>query len=520
MKRRAARSRWGGAWVGGALTALVLGAALGGSRPAAAIEPSASASASSAPVDDRELSPDEVAASSQQRHPLRPWEWPPGRTITVAPGVQRPSFQLPQKICSFDLPVCVHWEGVGAKGGASMPRNPKVLSLDSAWLWRRAQRALGEAEAALRYLHRAGLPLPEPDGFGPGAAGGSGAFDLYFDPDMSADGQSSHRIGIEPASSIPRDRAAAFGLLAGDLAVDDSCAGRSALARLVALAQLVAVDAGESPGTLASFAQLLTWDVTGCVPFAAIDDAQRFPERPMMPVTEPDDPAASPLLPYYLDQGFGAGLPGALAIDLFRASGQRTPPLALRYTNLDFFVTLAQLARGSKKTMADLLSDAAVARAFLGDREDGLHLPASAVFGTFGRPRFEAAWDYQTLPKRLSFTPLAPTGSSYTWIDVAGAPKGAGVIVSIAWELPITIRWAVLRVGHDGQELSRVDITREPGVFEVQRTILELDDTAGLLLVGVSVGEVGPRDPFRSDEAPYEPHGGTIYVLRQSDLPP
>jgi hypothetical protein len=499
--------------------------------PPAAAAPAVAASASAA-LPDRAFSPDEVAASSALRHPLRPWEWPPGRTLTLPPDVRRPAFQRPARLCSFREPVCVHWETAGAGGERERERgarggreagastHPHASTRTPAWLERRATSALAEAERAVRYLHRAGLPQPERDGFGEAAPGGSGAFDLYFDPAMSVDGYSNHRIGIEPASSIPRDRAAAFGLVAADLDVDDGCAGRSAIARLVALAQLAAVDAGESPGTLAASAQLLAWDVTGCVPLTAIDDAQRFPERPLMPVTEPDDPTASPLLPYYLDEGFGAGVPGALFIDLFRASGQRTPPLALRYTNVDFFVTLQQLSRGAKKTMADLLSDAAVARAFLGDREDGLHLPASAVFGAFGRPRFEAAWDYARLPKQLSFTPLYPTGASYTWIDLEGAPKGAGVIVSLAWERPITIRWTVVRVGHDGQELSRVDITREPGVFEVQRTILELEGAAGLLLVGVSVGEVGPQDPFRSDEAPYEPHGGTIYVLRQSDVPP
>ena len=424
--------------------------------------------------------------------PLSPSQWPPGRTI--AAGVARPATgRLP--FCSLTLPVCVH----------------RAPGPDEAPL---ALAYLASAEQALTALRRVGLPLPRPDG----RRGGSPGLDLYLWRAISASAASHYRIGIEPAESFPEDRSSVFALLSPSL--PPGCARETAVHRSVALSMLAAVDGGETGGTLASAASFLAWETTGCAPLEAIDDAQQRPELPMIPATEPDDPRASPLLPYYLDAGFGAGAPGALFAAVFRASGQRTPALALRYTNVDLFRTMARLAKASGKTIADVLVDAAIARAFHGDREDGLHVPASAALGTFGRPRFDGVFAYEALPRRISFTPVYPTGITYSYVDLAGAPKGAGVIVSMAWEQPVTFRWAVVRVGRDGQELSRVDLTRERGVFDVQRTILQIDEAAALLVVGVSVGEVNPADPFKADEAPYEPHGGTVYVLRQDQVPP
>jgi hypothetical protein len=439
--------------------------------------------------------------------PLRPDQWPPGRAIPNA--LERPKLSSKDvRVCSFAEPVCVH--GVlGVQDIASPSTSKGAAPIDASEVL--ADLAL--AERFVRVFRRMGLPLPRPDG----AAGGSADLDLYVSPALSPQARATYRVGIEPAESFPVDRAPAFAIVAAGLPA--GCARETAVARVVATAMLAAVDAGETGGTIAASASYLAWEATGCVPWEAIDDAQRRPEEPMIPVTALDDPGASPLLPFYLDTAFNAEVPGSLYVSLFRASGQSTSPPALRYANKDLFATLARVAKGSGKTIADVLVDAAIARAFHGDREDGLHVPASAALGAFGRPRFDASLRYDALPKRISFAPLEPTGITYTWVDLSGAPKDAGVIVSMAWERPVTLRWSVVRVGADGQELSRVDLTREPGVFEVQRTILQLQDSAALLIVGVSVGEVNPADPFKADEAPYEPHGGTVYVLRQTDVP-
>ncbi len=361
-------------------------------------------------------------------------------------------------------------------------------------------------------LRRMGLPVPRPDG----RAGGSADLDLYLVPTLPGEAGTSYRVGIEPADSFPQDRAAAFALV--DATLPPGCARETAIARSVALAGLVALDAGESGGTLASSASYLAWEATGCVPWDAIDDAQQRPERPMIATGAPDDPHASPLLPFYLDAAFNAAVPGSLFTGLFRAGAQSTPAMALRYENRDLYFTLAKVAKSTEKKLADVLSDAAIARAFHGDREDGLHIPSSAELGTFGRVRFDGSLRYDELPKRISITPVYPTGATYTWVDLAGAPKDASVIVSLAWEEPTTLKWSVLRVGADGQELSRVDITREPGIYEVQRSIFQLENVAGLLVVGVSVGETNPAEPFKIDAGPYTAHGGTVYVLRSTDV--
>lgn len=451
-----------------------------------------------------------VARAQEARPPKpfdRPFDWPSGRSIPNE-LVRPKSAPREARVCGLVEPVCVHVaERPAANKGARDKRAPQGTAEMSL-----ALGYLASAERAMSRLRRMGLPTPRPDG----SAGGSPDLDLYLVGPPPGPAGTSYRVGVDPADSFARDRASAFALVADDLR--PGCAREAAIARSVALAQLAALDAGESGGTLASSANYLAWEATGCVPWDAVDDAQTHPEWPMIATGALDDPAASPLLPFYLDAAFNAGVPGSLYAGLFRAGAQQTPATALRYTNLDLYLTLAKVAKSTEKKLADVLSDAAIARAFHGDREDGLHIPSSGELGAFGRVRFDGSLRYDELPKRFSFTPVYPTGATYTWVDLAGAPKDASIIVSMAWEEPITLKWSVLRIGADGQELSRVDITREPGVYEVQRTIFQLENAIALLIVGVSVGETNPAEPFKLDDAPYTPHGGTVYVLRGTDV--
>ena len=233
----------------------------------------------------------------------------------------------------------------------------------------------------------------------------------------------------------------------------------------------------------------------------------------MIDASPVDDELASPLLPWYLDAAFGVQTPGTLLTAFWYGGRQVTPPTATRFHNdPDFIRVLARVAKSKEKALDDVLIDFAVSRAFFGDRDDQLHLEETAFLGTFGRPRFDASWTYGSLPRRLAFTPLGPTGVVYLWLDLAGAPEHPGVNFHASWESPVTIHWALVRVGKDGQEISRIDVTHERGVYVSERRVLELEGAAGLLLVGVSAGEVALDHPFRIDEAPYEPHGGTIYL--------
>jgi hypothetical protein len=261
----------------------------------------------------------------------------------------------------------------------------------------------------------------------------------------------------------------------------------------------------------------LAASVTDCWASAleGVDDAQDHPERALVRAGDLDDDG-SVVLPLYLEGGFGAGAEGTLLTALFYGEQQSTPAEASRFHNQpDLWATLRRVAHVKEKRLDDVLLDVAVARAFYGDRDDGRHVPESAFAGAFGRVRFDASWPFATLPRRVAFTPLEPTGATYVWVDLAGAKSELALGIHAEWEAPVTMRWALVRVGEGGDEVSRIEVTTERGVRMVERTAQELAHLAGLLIVGVNLGEVALDHPFRIDEAPYEPHGGTVYVVRE-----
>ncbi|HEU4407940.1 MAG TPA: hypothetical protein VFS43_21945, partial [Polyangiaceae bacterium] len=414
-------------------------------------------------------------------------DWPRGRPFFS--GALRPPAGAPP-FCSPRRPLCVH--------ARSPAEGPSALD------------ALAEAERAYDALRAGpGLPPPAPDG----DEGGSPAFDVY----LSQLGDSTYRLGCDTPSAAPYDRCAAFGLL--DARLGAGCFRKTALHRLVALAMLSAVDAGETGGFFAASASYLALSTTGCLGpvLPAVDRAQARPERALLSPGGPDEPDASPLLPWYFDAAYGAGAPGAFVHALWQLGPQATPPLATRYHNdHDAFTSLAALARHKSADLGELLLDLAVDRAFFGERDDGRHAPPGfAALGPWGRVRFDAAFPFRSLPRRLGFTPLEPTGMVYVWVDLEGAPPGASLALRAAWEKPVSMRWAALRVGPEGAERSRVPIAYEQGAFAAERRVLGLDGLAGVLVVGVNVGDEGPGSPFRPDEWPYEPHAGTLALFAE-----
>lgn len=460
-----------GALVGATLTLAPLVSACGTRLPDfVPSDPAPSASASAAPA------------------PAPPGDedWPRGRPFFAGPP--RPAEGSP-RFCSPRRPLCVH--------ARSPAEGPAALA------------ALAEAERAYDALRAGpGLPPPAPDG----EAGGSPAFDVY----LSETGQSTYRLGCETPSAAPYDRCAAFGLLDGRLA--EGCYRRTALHRLVALAMLAGVDAGETGGLFAASASYLALATTGCLGplLPAVDRAQARPERALLSPGPPDEPNASPLLPWYLENVYGGGAPGSFVHALWQLGPQATPPRATRYHNAhDAYATLGALARHRGSDLGELLLDVAVDRAFFGDRDDGRHAPGFGALGPFGRVRFDASFPFRSLPRRLGFTPLEPTGAVYVWVDLEGAPEGASLALRIAWEKPVSMRWALVRVGPDGAERSRVPVAFEQGAFVVERRVLGLDRLAGVLVVGVNAGDEGAGAPFRPDEQPYEPHGGTIAIFAE-----
>ena len=191
---------------------------------------------------------------------------------------------------------------------------------------------------------------------------------------------------------------------------------------------------------------------------------------------------------------------------LIASGGQNTPAKALNWRDEpDVFDMLRRLLPGRKQQLGDALLDFAVARAFLGSRSDGRHLPETAHFGDLARVRFEWSIPYASLPRRVAPRgPIEATGASYVWIDTRKADDKAPITLSAQWEESFVFQWAAVRVDAQGRELGRRNAGGVFGQDRVQLSIESVDGSAGLLVVGVHVGADDRSAPFDPDEAPVE----------------
>jgi len=412
--------------------------------------------------------------------------------------------------CSFRHPVCVH---------ATRDIAPSVVL-----------GTLADVERVASLLTAGlGLPWPLPDSLVSGRSGSppadslvSGslgvatAFDVYLvHPNVTALAGGWETTARDDPMPGPFDRASAFALLRADAPAGP--VRRNLVARAFASAIQWRVDAGEDPVVRESNAAYLAELVAPCGAITAdlMDDFQAHPERAL---SSPGDagPAAQMALPWYLDVTLGSGSPGILPIALAALGGQKTPTGSSYWQNEpDLFDVLRGVlkARTPPLALSDLLVDFAVARLFMGSRDDGVHFPETAFLGTFGRVRFDWSIDYASLPRRLSpERPIDPTGSTYLWIDLRGAPPGAHLAFRMEWEAPVLFRWALVRIGPDGSEVSRVLITPQQKSTTAERNLDELGGLAGVALVGVNTGDLRLDDPFDPDVSPYEPHGYVVTV--------
>jgi hypothetical protein len=392
--------------------------------------------------------------------------------------------------CSFRYPVCVH-----ARRALS---RTAVLG------------ALADLErAAATLLDTLGLPAPLDDG----RAGGGPAFDLYLvppeRPGLDGSPVATARDDPDPA---PYDRASAFALLREDV---NAGIRTNLAARALASAIGWGVDAGDAPAIRESRAAYLAELVAPCglISTELLDDFQAHPERALS-APGAAGYAVGVALPWYLDVALGAGIPGAVPTALAVISGQHTRPDSLRWNNepdlLDALRSTLK-ARTPASTIADFWLDFALARLFMGSRDDGVHFPETAFAGNAGRVRFDWSVPYASLPRRLSpERAIDPTGTTYTWIDLRGAPPKMRLVFRIEWESPVPFRWALVRIASDGTEASRVLITSQQKSTTAEKNLDALEGLSGVAVVGVNVGDLALDDPFDPDHVPYEPHS---YVL-------
>jgi hypothetical protein len=407
-------------------------------------------------------------------------------------GVERPRDESRRPpACSFSQPVCVH---AGGDIGAAT-----VLG------------ALADLERAAGALS-AGVGLPRP--LADGLLGGSSSFDLYLvAPAATSLAGASETTARDEAVPGSLDRSSAFALLRADAPA--GCVRPHLVARALASAVQWGIDAGEDPAVRESIAAYLAELVAPCgaVTDGLVDDFQAHPERALSSPGE-GGPSVGMALPWYLDVTLGSGAPGHLPIALAVLGAQRTPAPSFAWNNEpDVFDVLRGVLKAKTPPLAlsDLWVEFALARLFMGARDDGVHFAESASLGSFGRVRFDWSVDYASLPRRLSpERPIDPTGSTYVWVDLRGAPRGARLALRMEWEVPVLFRWVLVRVRPDGSEASHVLVTSQQRSTSADRYLDDLDGLAGVAIIGINTGDLRLDDPFDPDVAPYEPHS---YVL-------
>lgn len=402
----------------------------------------------------------------------------------------------PTPACSFIVPVCIH----------SSPTTP-------AWA---ARSVLAAAEAALSGYRALGLPMPLPDA----GRGGGPRWDVYITP---PDVYTSAGLTVADPETEPRrfDEAAAFTLLPEPSTW--GCDLGFLVARHAAEALLLGLDAGVERGVLAASASYLASIVAPCaaVEAPAVDAFQAEPHRA---ITGPRPGAADGalLFPMYLEEESGSGDPGRLVTSLVAIASQRTDPASPAWQNEpDVFDALRSSTRFRRGSLDDLLLGFAVDRAFVGDRSDGQHLAATDLYGKAGRVFFEWSVPYASLPRRLApagARALEPTGATYLWLDLAGAPADAEITFVADWELPAVFRWSLVKVDRSGAEAGRIDVAGIFGASHAERTLVLREELAGLIVVGAFTGSLDRSRPFDPDAAPFMPHAYEVTLY--GPLPP
>ena len=362
----------------------------------------------------------------------------------------------------------------------------------------RAAKAAAKMADALTAF---GLPPPVADG----GLGGSFALDIYLD--AHARGGAAY---ADPRATLHFDRASAYGVVG--TAHPHACGFESAVARAVAQATLLGLDAAQHDSTLALQASYLASLVSPCVPaeLEAIDAAQRTPELSMSRAPRHAISGAF-LFSSYLDAVWSAGI-GTMMHGLIATSAQHGDPGAARFTNEpDIYDAFRNVMIDNGKRFGDLLIDYAVARAFMGDRSDGAHLPRMTHLGAMGRVRFEWVLDYASLPRRVApLHDVEPTGASYLWLDLKSADPHAALIFIADWESTHAMQWALVRVDDRGQALGRHIVGGVFGHDRAEHTVDDIDGAAALLIVGIHLGHDDRARQFDPDVGGPRPTSYTV----------
>lgn len=431
----------------------------------------------------------------------------PGRPIVYqAP----PALAREVRACSTRTPICVHAEDRDVR---------HVLGLLDA-----ADRAYEVLTGALA------LPKPDPD---PDTA----SFDVFLIAaarETFGQDASTHLAARDVRSSV--DRARTFMVI--DDRVVPGCARDHAVTRALAEASLMRAAPATDEATRTAMTSYLADLAVPCGLALAGDAVQEFQAHPERGLVDAHGGAADATATAFdrspdraaLLQARGASFawartdwafsrtPGGIVRAAWALAPTMTAVGAARWNDEpDAFDVLRvtfkdALTRGS--TLADLLVDIAVARAFVGSSDDRAHQPEWAVLGDAARltPEWQLPWPRQ--PVRIAAAKaVAPTGAAYVRIGRSDRPD-ARLRVEIGWEEHALFRWTLVKVGKDGRELGRIPVPARERATEAQMSFVDLAGADHFLLVGTNVGD--PAYHFDPDDEVWEPHSFLVTMAEET----
>jgi hypothetical protein len=384
--------------------------------------------------------------------------------------------------CSFRRPVCVH-RPAGVDGAVAL-----------AWL------------ADLETAHdRLALGLEAPEPLSDFDKGGGPAFDLYLE-----EGAASARVGIDPVFAAHRDAAAAFCVVGAE---HEPRARDATLCLAGGIGHRL--DSAEPEPLRRALAEHL-WLLVGnptSADVASIDDAQLHPESATLDREGPSGPAL--LLYEYLDAR-RRGVPTGVALVLHAAAAGGASPPGLRFENEPDVWDVFRASFGPEPSkVGAFISGFAVARAFLGSRSVGEHVPSLDFSGPSGRVAFTWNVTLSSLPRNLALSePVGPLGSAYLWLDIDEPVAGTTLAMRAEWEGPVAFVWSLVTVDAQGRAMGRFDAPYVERATSVERTVADLEGARGVLVVGTNLGNISPAFPFDPDFSPHEPHAASVYLAK------
>jgi hypothetical protein len=440
--------------------------------------------------------PERASASADTPTSTTPGAPAPTSTSTASSGRIIQAFAAPSPdgfklhACSFREPLCVY-------------APPSVASATVIATVAAAERAWELATGAL------GFPAPDVDLM-------SGTYPLYF-----LDRAPMLAETLLSARDVHGgfDRASAFTLLDARLTAGctlDALVARE-IARAIAWRVVPATDRGTVGAQTAYLARLMVPCAMGTVD--GVDAFQAHPERAIADAQIGDEfTRGAGLFYWWLDYSFGSS-PGVIVRALWSLSPTLTPVGALRWNNepdaYDVLRTTFKNALMSESTIDDLWLDFAVARAFMGDADDGEKLPESRSLGAAARVRRDWEVGWPDRPRTLaSATGVAPTGAAYIAVDLHGAPPGARLRIEASWEEHAKMRWAVVKLDDAGHEKARIAIAAAERSTEAQMSVVDLEGVARILIVGTNTGD--PLYPMDPDDEIWEPHGWMLTLASEA----